>query len=119
MKLLLKSCMLAIVLMLASCNAPIQYPTLNPEKVVLKVGEQASIELVDNDYRVHHVERGKVYSRHEGSEQVCEISDVKESSFIIKALRPGVDTVVVEYGYTISTFAYGSHCILPIRIEEW
>ena len=46
MKLLLKSCMLAIVLMLASCNAPIQYPTLNPEKVVLKVGEQASVELI-------------------------------------------------------------------------
>lgn len=114
----LKYCKLVVVLMLASCNDPIQYPTLNPEKVVLEVGEEATIELVDNDYRVHHVERGKVYSRYEGQEQVCEISDVKDSSFKIKALRPGCDTVVVEYGYTISTFAYGSHCILPIRVEE-
>lgn len=119
MKLFFKYCMLILVLTLASCEpGPIKYPTLNPEKVVLKVGEEANIELIKNDYRLHHVRIGGAHFAHEHIEQVCEISDVKDLSFKVKALHLGVDTVIVEYRYTMSIFAYSSDEILPICVEE-
>lgn len=121
MKLFIKYCIIALAWVLTSCEKePIQYPTLNPEKVVLKVGEKTSVELVKNDYRLHHVRIIAVYpiDNKPAETFLCEISDINDLSFNLKAQHIGVDTLVIEYHYTTGTFAYGEDCILPIRVEE-
>ena len=123
MKLVFKYCLLALALMLASCEQEeiLEYVTLSPEKIVLKVGEEAHVELTATSYKVHHIRTIAVYPKNDIAVEdfLCEINDVKNQSFNLKALHPGVDTLVVQYHYGLGTFAYSGRCRLPIRVEEY
>lgn len=121
MKLILWCFMLTFALMLASCEQePVKYPTLNPEKMVLKVGDKVAVRLVKNDYRTHHVRIHGVYpiNNKPAKEFLCQIGDHDDEMFTLYARHSGCDTLVVSYGYTLGIFAHGRNCILPIRVEE-